>query len=150
MSQAVFERAARACERFDPSRASAKTWLLTIARNLLIDHFRSSAGKIDVELDELDRSHAHHDTVDLGLSPELASALQTLRIRDREVLALRFGADLPADDIAAITGLRADNVHQILSRSLRRLREQLTTEDVRRTSRGDGADARDTEGDDRK
>jgi RNA polymerase sigma-70 factor, ECF subfamily len=145
MSQAVFERAARARERFDPARASPKTWLLTIARNLLIDHFRSSAGKIDVELSDLDATHAHHDDVDLGISPQLASALQKLRVRDREVLALRFGADLPAEDIATITGLRSANVHQILSRSLRRLRVELEANGVSSASGRDGPDARDAE-----
>lgn len=149
ITQAVFERAARARERFDPVRASAKTWLLTIARNLLIDHFRSTAGKVDVELTDLETSYAHHDTVDLGLSPELASALQTLRVRDREVLALRYGADLPAEDIAAITGLNPANVHQILSRSLRRLRAQLEAGAVSQASGRDGADARDAERGDR-
>lgn len=145
MSQAVFERAARARDRFDPARASPKTWLLTIARNLLIDHFRSTAGKVDVELSALEGDHAHHDTLDLGLSPELSSALQTLRVRDREILALRYGADLPADDIAAITGVSSANVHQILSRSLRRLREQLERRGVSGASGRDGAESNDAE-----
>lgn len=148
MAQMVFERAARARERFDPERASAKTWLLTIARNLLIDHFRSTAGKVDVELTDLDGTHAHHDVVDLGIGPHLASALQTLRVRDREVLALRYGADLPAEDIAAMTGLRAANVHQILSRSLRRLRAELDASGISGASGGSGPDARHPEGSD--
>ena len=42
LTQATFERALRAWKRFDPSRASARTWLLSIARNLLIDHFRKA------------------------------------------------------------------------------------------------------------
>jgi DNA-directed RNA polymerase specialized sigma24 family protein len=38
------------------------------------------------------------------------------------VLALRYGADLKAEDIAALTDLTTANVHQILSRTLRKLR----------------------------
>jgi DNA-directed RNA polymerase specialized sigma24 family protein len=38
-------------------------------------------------------------------------------------VALRYAADLPAAEIAEIVGLSSANVHQILSRSLRRLRE---------------------------
>src|SRR6185312_1947643 len=40
LTQATFERALRAWARFDPRRASESTWLLAIARNLLIDHYR--------------------------------------------------------------------------------------------------------------
>ena len=38
LTQTTFERALRAWPRFDPRRASEATWLLAIARNLLIDH----------------------------------------------------------------------------------------------------------------
>src|ERR1700690_26447 len=40
LTQATFERALRAWSRFDPRRASESTWLIAIARNLLIDHHR--------------------------------------------------------------------------------------------------------------
>jgi RNA polymerase sigma factor (sigma-70 family) len=61
----------------------------------------------------------------LGLEPDLATALSTLAQRDREILALRYGADLTGPEIAEATGLTLANVQQILSRSLRRLREGL-------------------------
>ncbi len=40
LTQLTFERALRAWDRFDPERASARTWLMSIAGNLLIDHYR--------------------------------------------------------------------------------------------------------------
>jgi RNA polymerase sigma-70 factor (ECF subfamily) len=54
---------------------------------------------------------------------EVRDWLEQLGQREREILAMRFGADLAASDIADLTGLTASNVHQIVSRSLRRLRE---------------------------
>jgi RNA polymerase sigma factor (sigma-70 family) len=59
---------------------------------------------------------------DLGLEPELAQALGGLPQRDREILALRYGADLTGPEIVELTGLTLANVQQIISRSLRRLR----------------------------
>jgi RNA polymerase sigma factor (sigma-70 family) len=59
--------------------------------------------------------------------------------REREIIALRFGGDLTGPEIAALTGLSLANVQQILSRSLRPLREDLEpravppTEDSRET-----------------
>ena len=37
----VFMKALRAMDRYDPSRASPRTWLLRIARNAVTDHLRS-------------------------------------------------------------------------------------------------------------
>lgn len=61
----------------------------------------------------------------MGVVPELESALTALGERERELIALRYGADLSGPQIAAVTGLTVANVQQILSRSLRRLRAEL-------------------------
>ena len=45
--------------------------------------------------------------------------------REREVLALRYGADLTGPEIADLLSLTLANVQQIVSRSLRKLRELL-------------------------
>lgn len=63
--------------------------------------------------------------VSLGLEPELGRALSALSDREREILALRYGADLRSPDIATLMGLSVSNVQQITSRSLRRLRAAL-------------------------
>ena len=125
LTQQTFERALRAWARFDPARASALTWLLSIARNLLIDHYRA-APPSPAHLD--DAEHPVEQAVsekELGISPELERALAMLSDRDRELIALRFGGDLTGPEIAKLTGLSLANVQQILSRALRRLRSLL-------------------------
>src|SRR6201995_399137 len=52
LTQATFERALRAWARFDPRRASEATWLLAIARNLLIDHYRRDRSNLSDPLEE--------------------------------------------------------------------------------------------------
>ena len=49
----TFLRAVRAADRYDPSRAQVQTWLLTIARNVLIDERRSARVRRQVGVDEL-------------------------------------------------------------------------------------------------
>src|SRR5438552_10112132 len=39
----TFEKACRLWRRYDPRRASAKTWLCQIARTTALDHFRAEA-----------------------------------------------------------------------------------------------------------
>ena len=129
LTQQTFERALRAWDRFDPRRAAPSTWLIAIARNLLIDHYRSRApDRANLPLEQVDpRALPSVDgaAASLGLEPDLADALATLADRDREVLALRYGADLTGPEIAQLTGLTLANVQQIISRSLRRLRGAL-------------------------
>jgi RNA polymerase sigma-70 factor (ECF subfamily) len=124
LTQTTFEKALRAWPRFDPGRAAPATWLLAIARNVLIDHVRAARGRQTEELRD-----DHHPTGDepalIGLDPLLAEALADLSARDREVLALRFGADLTGPEIAEALGLSLANVQQIQSRALRKLREAL-------------------------
>jgi RNA polymerase sigma-70 factor (ECF subfamily) len=125
LTQATFERAFRSWGRYNPGRASVRTWLLAIARNLLIDHHRARRrGRERPIEDGLDVA-APEDRHDLGLDPALAAALRCLSDREREVISLRFGGDLTGPEIAAVTRLSVANVHQLMSRGLRRLRADL-------------------------
>lgn len=137
LTQATFERALKAWHRFDPRRASPKTWLLTIARNLLIDHHRRSRGREALTLTEdvepADGRPSVGDELRHDLSPALASALDSLSQREREVLALRFGGDMSGPEIAEMLGLSLANVQQIASRALRRLRLELEVGDEARS-----------------
>jgi RNA polymerase sigma-70 factor, ECF subfamily len=134
LTQQTFENAFRAWARFDERKASASTWVIVIARNLLIDYHRRdrSARQVPLEesADQLDHESGAlamttpEDRM-LGLSPEIEAVLGQLTQRERELIALRFGADLSGPLIAGLTGLSLANVQQILSRSLRKMRAQL-------------------------
>jgi RNA polymerase sigma-70 factor, ECF subfamily len=137
LTQTTFERALKAWSRFDPARASARTWLLSIARNLLIDHFRREGATHTERLLEGEAGDAQvgGEVAEprIGVSPELETALSTLGDRERELIALRYGGDLTGPEIAEITGLTLANVQQILSRSLRSLRAEIEDQAGRKT-----------------
>jgi RNA polymerase sigma-70 factor (ECF subfamily) len=127
LTSATFEKVIRAWRRYDPAKASERTWILAIARNTMLDHFRRSAHRTALSTDEhprlLETVTEDEDFTERRLAAdELRSWLSVLGDRDREVLALRYAADLPAADIGRLVGLSTANVHQILSRSLRKLR----------------------------
>lgn len=125
LTQATFERALRAWARFDPRRSSEATWLLAIARNLLIDHHRRGEPELVGRMDERDLTPDPGPEEHYAGSAELQDALSQLSGRDLEVLALRFGADLEGPEIASMLQLSLANVQQIQSRSLRKLRTLL-------------------------
>ena len=125
LTQTTFERALRAWSRFDPGRASESTWLLAIARNLLIDHYRRDRSSLTEPIDEELAPTVPGPEEQFTDAPELVSALARLSERDREVIALRFGGDMSGPEIAHLLKLSLANVQQILSRSLRKLRTLL-------------------------
>jgi RNA polymerase sigma factor (sigma-70 family) len=130
LTQLTFERALRGWGGFDAERASPRTWLMAIAKNLLVDHYRGdrSSQQEPIEEGEAGEARLGHEVPDergLGIDPELETALERLPERDRQVIALRFGGDLTSREIAELTGIGPANVDQILSRSLRRMRAEL-------------------------
>ena len=125
LTQLTFEQALRAWSRYDFRRAAVSTWLLRIARNALIDQHRRGRGVILEELDERVLPALAGPEQRFAGSPELIEALARLDDRERDVLALRFGADLRGPEIAQLLGISVANVQQISSRAIRRLRELL-------------------------
>jgi RNA polymerase sigma-70 factor (ECF subfamily) len=127
LTAATFERVVRSWGRFDASRSGERTWIFAIARNLLTDHLRSQQHRSGPSLDEhpliLDQVASESDPLQRTVEAEtIASWLGGLRPREREVLALRYCADLSVAEIARCLDLTEANVHQISSRALRRLR----------------------------
>lgn len=126
LTSATFERAIKAWDRFDPAKASERTWILTIARNALTDHYRRQSLRNAVSTDEhpalLQRLTAEDPLAARVRIDGFTGWLRELGPREREVLALRYGADMTAQEVADAMELSEANVHQIVSRSLRKLR----------------------------
>ena len=124
----TFERALRARRRFDPRRGSEKTWLYTIALNLLRDH-RRREGAAERALRRIDGAPtAEHPILDTLADRELMQgALATLSGEEREAIALRYGGDLTLPEIAKLTGEPLTTVKGRIYRALRKLGEELTS-----------------------
>ena len=123
----TFERALKTRARFDRRKASEKTWIYTIALNLL----RDSARRRGAEGRALERvKEAPRDTGSTPLErvenrDQLARAIEVLSDEEREALALRFGAELTVPEMAALLGLPLSTVEGRVYRALRKLREEL-------------------------
>lgn len=126
LTAATFERVVRHAGRFDPSRASASTWLFSIGENVLVDHYRRQGRRDERDFDEsAERWRAPEDRPSIGVSSGLQAAIQKLSEREQRVVGLRFGGDLSGREIGQLLGMSEANVHQLLSRSLRKMRSEL-------------------------
>jgi RNA polymerase sigma-70 factor, ECF subfamily len=124
----AFERALRSRRRYDPGKASAKTWLYSIALNCLRDQRRRAGA----EARALDRASAGEgeSAPSQGLGrvedrDELSRAMAALSDEERETVALRYGGDLTAPEIADLLGEKLTTVEGRLYRALRKLRAEL-------------------------
>jgi RNA polymerase sigma-70 factor, ECF subfamily len=131
LTAATFERVVRSWDQFDPSRSSERTWIFAIARNLLTDFWRWRSHRRGPSLDAnpalVESIASADDPLARSLDRDaLRGWLEQLAPREREVLALRYVVDLTVAEIAECLDLSAANVHQICSRSLRRLRSAVT------------------------
>ena len=123
----TFEKAWRARHRYRRDLAGFSTWLLTIARNVATDHLRArqrhdplDAAAAVPSPDHTPEQHALRQSD----AERLAALLATLEPRQRELVAMKYGADMTNRAIAHATGLSETNVGTILHRAVETLRGQ--------------------------
>ena len=120
----TFEKAWRARHRYRRDVAAFSTWLMSIARNVGTDHLRSR--RQWVPLDEANAVAAAGTPEDEATrasdAQRLSELLEQLSDRDRELIALKYGAGMTNRAIALATGLSESNVGTILYRAVQTLR----------------------------
>jgi RNA polymerase sigma factor (sigma-70 family) len=121
----VFERALRYRESYDRSKGEPTAWLLGIASRCTSASLAARA-EVQPEIVEPTEDRSLEDDSVRRLT--LAGALAQLGERDQELIALRFGADLTAAQIARMLDARTNAIEVALHRALDRLRSILESE----------------------
>jgi len=122
----ALERGLRYRGSYQRSLGSPAAWLIGIARRCIADR-RLEAGALPSPLGGLpadDPAQAVPERLDLR------RALEQLGDRERELIALRYGADLPARQIGELLFLRTGTVEVALHRALARLRDLMGPEEA--------------------
>jgi RNA polymerase sigma-70 factor (ECF subfamily) len=133
LTQEVFIKIYRTLSSFDGSRAAFMTWVTTVTRNLLVDHFRK--GKYDRVTDSLDATPGSQEDglsigeqlEDQGSTPEqrvqsqetqkmVQAALQKLSPELREAVILRDLQDLDYKEIAIVLKVPEGTVKSRINR----------------------------------
>jgi RNA polymerase sigma-70 factor (ECF subfamily) len=133
LAQEVFIKMYRTLSTYDISRASFMTWVTTVTRNLLVDHFRK--GKYDRITDSLDATPGNQEDgltlaeqlEDRTASPEarvrsqetqrlVHEALKRLSPELREAVILRDLQDLDYKDIAKVLNVPEGTVKSRINR----------------------------------
>ena len=120
----VFERALRYRASYDVAKGQAISWLIGIARRCVDESMSGRPSSHGVELADslVGLEDLEHDTLE---RLTIAAAVSRLEERDRELIALRYGADLSARQIAETLELKTNAVEVALHRARERLRSEL-------------------------
>ncbi|HVD40430.1 MAG TPA: sigma-70 family RNA polymerase sigma factor [Solirubrobacterales bacterium] len=119
--QETFLAALRAYPQLDDT-SNLRGWLLTIAHRKAIDHHRAR-GRAPVPVAEV-REVATEDGIP-ERDPGLWAAVGTLPPKQRAAVALRYGSDLPHNEIAAALGCSPEAARRSVHEGLKRLRKEL-------------------------
>src|SRR3954452_5510715 len=123
----TFVRVLRPTWPFDRRRASQKTWVYSIALNVLRDHLR----RVDAERRAMERTPATEPAGEKAWAgavsdrDDLSAALAQLSEEEREAVALRSAADLSVAEVAKLVKAPAKTVEGRILRALRKMRETL-------------------------
>lgn len=125
----TFERALRYRRSYDRGKGEPVAWLLGIARRCVDDVFSARPPTVhsDIELDSLEHRSLEPDSIE-RLS--IRAAVLQLEPRAQELIALRYGSDLTARQIAHVLGERTNTVEVALHRALGKLRAILEDEEA--------------------
>lgn len=115
------ESLARAFVRWRTVRGHAEAWVVRVAGNQAIDVWRRRRRVTDTEAPEVATPGPDVQRVDLH------RALAGLSKRQREVVVLRYVADLPEAEVARVIGCSAGSVKVHASRGLAALRATIGT-----------------------
>jgi RNA polymerase sigma-70 factor, ECF subfamily len=133
LTQEVFLKLYKNLASFDTQKGSFQTWITTLARNLLVDHFRRT--RLDRASDSLDatfdgeedgqtmgdrladpRPSQEHHVAGLELKVKVQDALKQLSPELREAVILRDLEDMDYKDIAQVLRIPEGTVKSRISR----------------------------------
>lgn len=122
----VFHKALQKIQSFDAEKGTFSAWVYRIARNSVIDYYRTKQTVVpledvfDVGVDE--RTPESLDA--LAALTKVTEYLETLSAKQREIITLRIWEERSYKEIAEIVGGSEDSVKMAFSRGIRELREQ--------------------------
>lgn len=126
LTSAVFMKALEKIQSYNQEKSAFNTWLYTIARNTLFDHFRSHKDQSPID-EALEHSSNQNIVKEVGLKMEVEKVQQLLNKLDseqRDLVIMRVWDGLSFKEIAEILGKSEAASKMQFGRTLKLLQAQ--------------------------
>jgi len=128
LTSLVFVKALEKINNFKIDETSSfQAWLYQIARNTVIDYYRTDKKQINIE-DVWDLAQDEDFEFDLDTKmqlEEIKKHLANLKSKQRDIVIMRVWQEMSYKEIAAIMGESEANCKMIFSRALVKLKEEM-------------------------
>lgn len=128
LTSVTFTKAIERIKSYDKTKGGFSTWLYQIARNTVVDHYRTTKTTANIE-DIWDLADENINVLrDVNISmttAKIRQAMENLKPKQREIIMLRIWEDMPYREIAEIIGSSEDAAKMAFSRAIKELRQQL-------------------------
>ncbi len=127
LTSQVFTKALSRIDQFDPNKGTIRSWLYEIARNTVVDHYRTSRPQQSIEdAWELPSNDDLLGRADVALSFErVRPYLQSLSSEQREIIMMRIWQEMSYAEIAEALGKSEASCKMAYSRGIATLRKSV-------------------------
>lgn len=126
LTEMVFYKAWQKIDKFQEEKGKFKTWLYTIAHNIIIDHYRNIQPMNTIQEDHIQTENTVEDLIIKDEKKELLlQAINKLTDEQKTVITLRFIEDFKLSEIAEILDKNEEAIRAVQYRGLKTLRRTL-------------------------
>jgi RNA polymerase sigma factor (sigma-70 family) len=127
LTSKTFMKALENIDKFNSSKGKFSSWLYRIARNLVIDYYRTkkNVANIDDIYDLIDDTNILKNLQDKEKLQEAKKFLEKLSEEQKEIVIMRVWNEMSYKEIAEITGKSEGNCKVIFSRVMRSMNKEI-------------------------
>lgn len=122
----------KAWQQFDPQRKNSfRAWIMTIARNMVIDTYRRREPAVKSTGAEIEKAvstttdNENFAGSDNDFCPEGLPAYAKLPVHQREIVFMRYVEQIPYEEMSLITGKSEEALRKIVSRAVSTIRKEV-------------------------
>ena len=126
LTEVSFLKAWEKIEQYKKTGGSFSSWLYTIARNTVIDHFREQNRLSSLPDTHIDDKQNVEETMFITFEIErVQEAMKYLTAEQQEIITLKFINDMSNKEISVFLGKNEDAIRALQYRALQELRKRL-------------------------
>jgi RNA polymerase sigma-70 factor (ECF subfamily) len=127
LTEIVFIKVWENRKKFNPEKSSFSSWIYTIARNTVIDHYRvnKTTEELPINLKDDEKRNPKMIAEEKFVSTQVRSAIEKLPENYRDLVLLRFIQDFSYSEIAEIMGKSEGSIRIMQFRAIKELKKYL-------------------------